>query len=184
VELKDASNDMAKHCDASFFIRVDDDMYLHPQALAYVARVCSMQPAAPMVAFRLYDTALKTADWCGTVKAYSTEICKDYTFEDPGDWSMDLRFMRYLGGNSMQWQLDESVLGVHANLPKAEYGPYMKKTRERYPQLELAGRYKFWPEFSKFNYSADKQHKHSVKLVTQANTEAKTDFGAFIASQV
>ena len=180
VESKDASNDMVKHADSAFFLRVDDDMYLHKAALAYVKRVCEQNKESPMIAFKLYDTAIETEDWCGTVKAYNTAFCRNYTFEDPGDWSMDVRFMAYLQQNSLQFIMDDSVLGLHANIPQRENSIYLRNALQRYPKLVDYGGYKFSPAVLAFDSSVAKQYEAGNRLVTRVNKQNDTNFSRYM----
>jgi len=188
VESADATNDMVKNCDCKFFLRLDDDMFLHPAALEYLHSVCAELDTEAMVAFRLHDTVFNTAKWCGTVKLYNTEVCRNYIFEDPGDWSLDLRFMHYLEKNNREWVQRDSVLGVHGNVPSRERATYLAKTLERYPDMARGGLYKFDSRFNNFNYSAEKQYNHVISLTESANTyqglECPTSFGDFILNLV
>jgi hypothetical protein len=188
VESADATNDIVKNCDCNYFLRLDDDMFLHPAALEYLQYKCSELATEAMVAFRLYDTVFQTAKWCGTVKLYNTEACRNYVFEDPGDWSLDIRFMRYLEKNNMPWVQCDSVLGVHANIPRKEREGYLAKTLKRYPALAKGGLYKFDNKFNVFNYPAEKQYKHTKALTESANDYQgfayPTDFGNFILNPV
>ena len=133
-----------------------------------------------MIAFKLYDTAIETEDWCGTVKAYNTAFCRNYTFEDPGDWSMDVRFMAYLQQNSLQFIMDDSVLGLHANIPQRENSIYLRNALQRYPKLVDYGGYKFSPAVLAFDSSVAKQYEAGNRLVTRVNKQNDTNFSRYM----
>jgi len=181
IESADATNDIVQNTTAPFFLRVDDDMYLHKKAVAYINEVCRDNKHSPMLAFKLYDTALASSSWCGTVKAYNTDVCRNYVFTDNGDWSLDHNFVTYLRQQNCKYYEDASVVGLHAHLAKADTEVYLKKLKNKYPSVERwYGTYKFDKRVTGYNGSPSKQYEAHTRLIEKDNLMRGTDFNLFM----
>ncbi len=118
-----AAQQMITSCETEFFIQLDEDMVLNPDAVATMEQVMRQAPdSVGMICFHLYDED-RDLDIQG-VKIYRTALMKALGFQDVKASEMDL--LEQMGRKGIQWILYPDVKGRHGTLytPETIYRRY------------------------------------------------------------
>ena len=173
-ELPDITNHACKTCKKDFFLRVDEDMFLHPRAVEFISYVCKKvvknEPNVPMIPFMVYD--VDSGKPIQSVKLYHTKIAKLHRFNDPGTWSMDNNFIYFLRDMCLHWKMESSVVAIHASIPKAERDKYINNMLSIYPQLH---KLKSWPKNESVT-SLEHQYNFREHTLNKSNQRGNTEF--------
>ncbi|MCC6141056.1 MAG: glycosyltransferase [Nitrospira sp.] len=118
-----AAQKMIVDCNTEFFIQVDEDMMLNPDAVATMERLMRKAPeTVGMVCFHLYDEDRECQ--IQGVKIYRTALLKRLSFQDLKASEMNL--LDQMGEQGIRWILHPDVLGRHgtAYTPASIYRRY------------------------------------------------------------
>lgn len=118
-----AAQRMIADCRTEFFIQVDEDMILNPDA---ASRMTALMRRAPgdvgMICFHLYDE--DRACRIQGIKVYRTAAMKPFAFQNVKASEMDL--LDQMGQRGVRWVLHPEVMGRHGTLytPETIYRRY------------------------------------------------------------
>ncbi|ULA63108.1 MAG: Glycosyltransferase [Nitrospira sp.] len=118
-----AAQRMIADCDTEFFIQVDEDMMLNPDAVATMEGIMRKAPeTVGMVCFHLYDEDRECA--IQGVKIYRMALLKRVSFRDLKASEMNL--LDQMGEQGIRWILHPDVLGRHGTIytPASIYRRY------------------------------------------------------------
>lgn len=118
-----AAQRMITDCCTEFFIQVDEDMILNPDAAARMAGMMRRAPAeVGMICFHLYDE--DRACPIQGIKIYRTAAMKPFAFQNVKASEMNL--LEQMGERGVRWVLHPDVLGRHGTLytPETIYRRY------------------------------------------------------------
>lgn len=105
-----AAQEMIARCTTPYFIQVDEDMVLHPDAVSRMEQQMAQAPAdVGMICFHLYDEDRECP--IQGVKIYRTESMKRVSFLDLKASEMNL--LDQMGEQGIRWILHPDVLGRH-----------------------------------------------------------------------
>ena len=118
-----AAQRMITDCRTEFFIQVDEDMILNPDAAARMVGMMRRAPAeVGMICFHLYDE--DRACPIQGIKIYRTAAMKPFAFQNVKASEMNL--LEQMGERGVRWVLHPDVLGRHGTLytPETIYRRY------------------------------------------------------------
>ncbi len=118
-----AAQRMITDCHTEFFIQVDEDMILNPDAAARMVGMMRRAPAeVGMICFHLYDE--DRACPIQGIKIYRTAAMKPFAFQNVKASEMNL--LEQMGERGVRWVLHPDVLGRHGTLytPETIYRRY------------------------------------------------------------
>jgi GT2 family glycosyltransferase/2-polyprenyl-3-methyl-5-hydroxy-6-metoxy-1,4-benzoquinol methylase/tetratricopeptide (TPR) repeat protein len=118
-----AAQKMITDCATEFFIQVDEDMILQPDAVATMEAAMQRAPKdVGMIYFHLYDEDRECP--IQGVKIYRTELMKRVSFRDLKASEMNL--LDQMGEQGIRWTLHPDVLGRHGTVytPETIYRRY------------------------------------------------------------
>jgi GT2 family glycosyltransferase/glycosyltransferase involved in cell wall biosynthesis/SAM-dependent methyltransferase len=105
-----AAQRMIRDCRTDYFIQVDEDMILQPDAVAAMEAVMAAAPDdVGMICFHLFDDDRDLP--IQGVKIYRTALMKSLIFQDVKASEMDL--LEQMGRRGIQWILHPDVKGRH-----------------------------------------------------------------------
>jgi GT2 family glycosyltransferase/glycosyltransferase involved in cell wall biosynthesis/2-polyprenyl-3-methyl-5-hydroxy-6-metoxy-1,4-benzoquinol methylase/tetratricopeptide (TPR) repeat protein len=105
-----AAQEMITRCTTPYFIQVDEDMVLHPDAVSRMEQQMAHAPSeVGMICFHLYDEDRECP--IQGVKIYRTESMKQVSFLDLKASEMNL--LDQMGEQGIRWILHPDVLGRH-----------------------------------------------------------------------
>ncbi|WHZ25235.1 MAG: hypothetical protein OJF51_000030 [Nitrospira sp.] len=108
-----AAQAMIDRCDTPYFIQVDEDMVLAPDAVASMEAVMVAAPDdVGMICFHLFDEDRGLP--IQGVKIYRTALMKSLLFQDVKASEMDL--LAQMGRHGIQWILHPDVKGQHGTV--------------------------------------------------------------------
>jgi len=121
----DAVNECVKVCGNQYFVRVDDDMFLHPHYVSYIIRVLKRNKNVCMYSCRLWE------DWqhkiAGTVKVYNTMLVEKMGgFRASKFGRIDKKFSALANKRKMLIVKDISIVGIHSCATFKEQERYRK----------------------------------------------------------
>lgn len=100
-------------CENKFFIKIDDDMFLHPRAFEYINdRLEGKNKSIALYTCKLWEPWRKKLVRC--VKAYNKEIAADIGFGADKRGKIDMLFLEKLRSAQHKTVLDNSVIAIHA----------------------------------------------------------------------
>lgn len=118
-----AAQRMIADCRTEFFIQVDEDMILNPDAASRMAGIMRRAPAdVGMICFHLYDEDRGCP--IQGIKIYRTAAMKPFAFQNVKASEMNL--LEQMGERGVHWVLHPDVLGRHGTLytPETIYRRY------------------------------------------------------------
>jgi GT2 family glycosyltransferase/glycosyltransferase involved in cell wall biosynthesis/2-polyprenyl-3-methyl-5-hydroxy-6-metoxy-1,4-benzoquinol methylase/Flp pilus assembly protein TadD len=118
-----AAQEMITRCTTSYFIQVDEDMILHPDAVSRMERLMSQAPSeVGMICFHLYDEDRECP--IQGIKIYRTELLRRVSFKDLKASEMNL--LDQMGEQGIRWVLHPDILGRHGTTytPESIYRRY------------------------------------------------------------
>jgi GT2 family glycosyltransferase/glycosyltransferase involved in cell wall biosynthesis/Flp pilus assembly protein TadD len=105
-----AAQKMITDCSTDFFIQVDEDMMLNPDAVASMEAVMQAAPdEVGMICFHLFDDDRGMP--IHGIKIYRTALMKELSFQDLKASEMDL--LEQMGRRGIKWILHPDVKGRH-----------------------------------------------------------------------
>ena len=105
-----AAQEMITRCMTPYFIQVDEDMILNPDAVSRMEQAMMQAPAeVGMICFHLYDEDRESP--IQGIKIYRTELMKRLMFRDLKASEMNL--LDQMGEQGIRWILHPDVLGRH-----------------------------------------------------------------------
>ncbi len=111
------------HSKSHFFLKVDDDMFLHPRVVEFYSIFLESHPDACMYACNLWEYWTKRVIEC--LKAYNTERSTKVGFKKDGIGRIDYLFLKNLERNGFAYAVDaKSVVAVHALRSMQEQSKY------------------------------------------------------------
>ncbi len=118
-----AAQEMIRRCRTPYFIQVDEDMILHPDAVGRMEQAMTQAPAeVGMICFHLYDEDRECP--IQGIKIYRTELMKRLSFRDVKASEMNL--LDQMGEQGIRWILHPDTLGRHGTryTPETIYRRY------------------------------------------------------------
>ncbi|MDO9117773.1 MAG: glycosyltransferase [Nitrospira sp.] len=118
-----AAQEMIVRCTTPYFIQVDEDMVLHPDAVGRMEQAMTQAPAeVGMICFHLYDEDRECP--IQGIKIYRTELMKRLAFRDLKASEMNL--LDQMGEQGIRWILHPDALGRHGTryTPETIYRRY------------------------------------------------------------
>ena len=118
-----AAQRMIADCRTEFFIQVDEDMILNPDAASRMTALMRRAPAdVGMICFHLYDE--DRACRIQGIKVYRTAAMKPFAFQNVKASEMDL--LDQMAQRGVRWVLHPEVMGRHGTLytPETIYRRY------------------------------------------------------------
>lgn len=118
-----AAQEMITRCVTPYFIQVDEDMILHPDAVGRMEQLMAQAPSeVGMICFHLYDEDRECS--IQGVKIYRTNLMKRVSFRDLKASEMNL--LDQMGEQGIRWILHPDVVGRHGTqyTPETIYRRY------------------------------------------------------------
>ncbi|MBH0190059.1 MAG: glycosyltransferase, partial [Nitrospira sp.] len=118
-----AAQEMITRCTTPYFIQVDEDMVLHPDAVSRMEQFMSQAPSdVGMICFHLYDEDRECP--IQGIKIYRTELLMLVSFQDLKASEMNL--LDQMGEQGIRWVLHPDILGRHGTTytPESIYRRY------------------------------------------------------------
>ena len=107
-----ALNKCLELCKSPFYLRVDDDMFLHPSCIRYMLLQAKKAKKLGVYACSLWE------DWShrpgGYIKLYKTKVAKKITFRANKLGKVDKPFFKDLSKTKYKLIKDKSLVGLHA----------------------------------------------------------------------
>lgn len=108
----DALRKCVELSESSFYLRVDDDMFLHKHAVAYYLYMLRKTRRVGVYECKFWE------DWsgkpAGSLKAYKTKVVKQLGFHPSKLGKVDKTFSKSLEKTKYQRVKDPSMIGLHA----------------------------------------------------------------------
>jgi hypothetical protein len=110
----DACNSCLKHSSLPFYLRLDDDMILHPMAIHYYYHVLKQGIASNVVVYGsiLWEPWNKRV--CNIAKLYNRDLTSKVGFEVDSRGKVDKIFRKKSAKIGFKILKDSSVVGIHA----------------------------------------------------------------------
>lgn len=125
----DALNQCATLSKSRYYLRVDDDMFLHPRAVGYYVRRLGKIKRAGVYECKLWE------DWtnkpAGSLKAYNTKVAKSIGFRPSKLGKVDKVFSRDLQKTKYNRVKDKSMIGLHTLASAADQKKYRALWRDK-----------------------------------------------------
>lgn len=118
-----AAQEMIRRCRTPYFIQVDEDMILYPEAVSRMEQAMTQAPAeVGMLCFHLYDEDRERP--IQGIKIYRTELMRRVSFQDLKASEMNL--LDQMGEQGIRWVLHPDILGRHGTTytPESIYRRY------------------------------------------------------------
>ena len=118
-----AAQEMITRCTTPYFIQVDEDMILQPDAVSRMEQFMSQAPSdVGMICFHLYDEDRECP--IQGIKIYRTELLMLVSFQDLKASEMNL--LDQMGEQGIRWVLHPDILGRHGTTytPESIYRRY------------------------------------------------------------
>ena len=120
----DALNECLSICSSDFYIRVDDDMFLHPSCVEYMLKKAKKRKTLGVYICRLWE------DWSrrpgGYVKLYKTRVARKIRFRVNRLGKVDKPFFKDLRRTNYKGIKDKSLVGLHACGNREDEAHYRK----------------------------------------------------------
>lgn len=174
----DALNECKNRSKSKYYLRVDDDMFLHPKAVEYYLHILSSARKCGVYECKLWE------DWtnkpAGNLKAYNTRVVKRVGFRPNHLGKVDKNFYIDLKKTKYIRVKDRSMIGLHACPSISDQKKYRKLWRDHNAKISRR-------EFSKtfdniihtFNKSVERQYK-DIRRLKKINRRYGTSFCKFI----
>jgi len=175
----DAVNECIKLCESPYFVRVDDDMFLHPLCISYMHEMISKKKKKICAySYRLWE------DWqnkiAGRVKVYNKSLVKrmgGFTANKFG--KIDKNFSAVAHKRKFRIRKDSSIVGIHACGSWAEQQRYREIWATENATVRLIRPKKYLRSQKKYKKELDTQYSILRKL-KKKNKQMKTNFYAFM----
>ncbi|RJQ51596.1 MAG: glycosyltransferase [Nitrospiraceae bacterium] len=118
-----ADQEMINRCDTEYFIKVDEDMILYPDAVEKMERIMESAPDdIGMICFHLYDEDREQN--IQGIKIFRTELAKNLMMRDLRASDMDL--LEQMHDRGVKWIIHPEVMGRHGVIytPETIYRRY------------------------------------------------------------
>lgn len=177
----DALNKCVELSKSDFYLRVDDDMFLHQNAVAYYLHKLSSKKASTMGVFecKLWE------DWtnkpAGSLKAYNTRAVRKIGFRANHLGKVDKEFAKDIQNTKYIRVRDNSMIGLHACSSIED----QKKYRELWKKGASISEAEFVKTFDNIIHKPKKSVADQfldLKKIRRVNKNYKTDFFRFMKS--
>jgi len=162
-------------CQTDFFLRLDDDMFLHPQALEYVMYTVNKSPEnIGMFFWYLWEDYTQTI--CQAIKIYRTESMRDiggFKFLPSG--KTDIATLKALKDSGWGIYEDKSIIAIHARGTKKETVDYYRLWKKRSKTYEKHS----YHESLQYSRSTDYQYSLRNEFLMDLNTREGTAFAKY-----
>ncbi len=179
-----AVNKCVKLCESQYFVRVDDDMFLHPYCVSYMYNVLTKSKKRGRTcaySYRLWE------DWqskiAGRVKIYNTTLVKKMGgFRSNKFGKIDKTFSSTAKKMKMLIVKNDSVVGVHACAKWEDQQRYRKLWAEKNARVKLIRPLTYLKSQKSYKKDLDKQYSLITRL-KKKNKRMKTRFFTFLSKQ-
>ncbi len=165
-------------CQTRFFLRLDDDMILHPKALEYIVDVIADAPESiGMFFWYLWEDYTQTIRQA--IKVYRTEAMKrigGFKFLPSG--KTDMATMKALKDDGWLVQEDKSVIAIHARGTRRETIKYYDLWRKRSKTYAKQS----YKESLLYSKSIEYQYSLRDSFLTDLNIREGTSFASHYIS--
>lgn len=179
----DANRKILDDCRSRFFIRVDDDMFLHPKAISFIWSVVkNAKNKVALHQWRLWEPYSNKV--CKGIKAYNTVVAQDIGFRPNEIGKIDKNFTADAEKKGYKLRSYNDVIAVHACASLEEHLNYAKMRGEHHGQR--FSKKKKWMEekIGNFDMSLSEQYKISHgNFIFDRNKERNTDFYRFLKNE-
>ena len=177
----DALNECVKLSKSDFYLRVDDDMFLHPHAVAYY-----LQQVRKVKKLGVYECKF-WEDWsnkpAGSLKAYCTKVIKRVGFRPSKLGKVDKNFTHDLGATKFQRVKDKSMIGLHACASIKDQKRYRSLWRDKNSKISKE---EFVTTFDNIIHKCTKTLKEQYAIlqkIPRLNKQYKTGYHKFIRTK-
>lgn len=121
MPLVKAMNDLLDNCPTRYFIKIDDDFFMHPRAIEYMTwcifnATGKIKSKAGLWEWKLYEHWSDTKPW--SFKIYDANLARQFGgFQDAAQGRIDWKFEKNLMKKNFNRQQDQSVVSLHAASP-------------------------------------------------------------------
>jgi hypothetical protein len=174
MSLVEASNFAMKKSKSKFYMKVDDDMFLHPRCIEYFANFTkSYKGNCAMAYSRLWEpSTLRVID---SLKAYNTKNVRKIGFSANSDGRIDKIFLDKVKAGGFGYKKDGmSVVAIHCSCPSSENMNYAKLRGEKVWDIRRKRMKKQDRYFRKNGYKS--QFKKRKKQLNAINKKRGSSF--------
>lgn len=176
-EYKTALETCVNTCQTAFFLRLDDDMFLHPKALDYMIKVITQLKNVGMFIWYLWEDYTQTIRQA--IKVYRTEAMKrigGFKFLPSGKTDMaTLCALR-----NARWKIheDNSILAIHARGTVEETIRYYNLWSKKSETYKKQG----YEESLQYTKSVEYQYSLRNNFLMDLNVKEGTPFAKYYFS--
>lgn len=174
----DAVNECVDRCESPYFIRVDDDMFLHPQCASYMIHRISSRKKICAYYYRLWE------DWqkkiAGRVKLYNRDLVRKiggFTTNKFG--KIDKTFHTTCKKKKVRISRNASIVGIHACGTWSEQQRYRKLWSKENAKVELIRPSSYLRAQKRYKKTLGEQY-NLIKLLKKKNRKIRSDFSKFL----
>lgn len=178
----DALNECVKLCESEFFIRVDDDMFLHKFAVDYYrSKIPKLKNKCGIYVCRLWE------EWSSKpingLRMYRTSLARKITFKPSKLGKVDKIYRKTMSKMGYEEFRDKAIVGVHALSSEADQLKYRDLWRDKNSQLSQSEFKKtFDNKIHRVNISIENQYFLLTKM-RKINSKHKTKYDKFITER-
>jgi len=174
----DALNSIVDQCTTKYFIRCDDDFFLHPCAINFMFNTMIKKEEAIMGCYKLWE------DWSarvsGGVKIYNTKsVRKLGGFEENHRGSVDGKFSKKIKKSKYtETGSKMSVLGIHARATLEEMMEYERIWNEKVGKVftKWKPNKKTTKQMKRYTKTVEEQFTMRISLLRKLNKKRHSDF--------
>jgi hypothetical protein len=179
LDWLEANRKILRDCKTRFFLRVDDDMILHPRAVSYMWHIASGQPAdIALRGFRLWEPYSDKV--CKGIKIYDTQQARRVGFRINEIGKIDKPFTKDAEQKNLRIQYEEDVVGIHACSSIDEHIRYAQMRGE--DRGKDFAKEESWmrEKIGSYRGTLDDQYALAGGFLRKLNVRLKTGFGAYL----
>ncbi len=180
----EANNECVKMCKSEFFLRIDDDMVLHPLSLLFIHdQMQTLPDDTAMMFWKLWD-AWKDR-WVNSIKIYRKRAVEDIGFRISKIGKIDKCFKEDVGNSKYCIRANKSILGIHACSNSKEHIRYAMMRGENKGENFEAKRARL-KGIDGYNFSLKQQYKMATAKgdkIEKVNREGRTAFHTIIVNE-
>jgi hypothetical protein len=113
MSILDGMNNAVKQCQSEYYLKIDDDMLLHPRLVEFYEWKLKQLGSPALYGCRLWEPWHKR--FVQSVKAYQTRIARKVGFHADARGKIDVEYVRNLAATGHKALIDlDSIVAVHA----------------------------------------------------------------------
>jgi hypothetical protein len=167
-------------CESKYFLRVDDDMLLHPRALHFAAGETTNRNSNEALKFwKLWQPY--SGDIINGIKAYHTELTRKVKFRTNHLGKIDKPFYADLKTHNLVRKGSTSVIGVHSCSNAKEHIDYALRRGEQNGKDFKKKRARLNALISSYSGSLEDQYKILTGKLIKINHKQNSSFYKFLS---